>query len=152
MGKQVEECGFGKSHMTEFAGAACREGGRRLVWVGHEYAGVIDVDAGDEAVAGGFAAQIGCQGWGHARARAFLPGRHRDSAHDAKDLIAIGMKAVVAEFEADEEIDHQAGEDAEGETNNIYRGIELVPAETAKGEEQLFFLHGSLVVAVLVPR
>jgi hypothetical protein len=54
------------------------------------------------------------------------------------------MKFIIAEFEADEQIDDETGEDAECETEDIDDGVELVPAESTEGKKQLFLYHGGL--------
>jgi len=51
------------------------------------------------------------------------------------------MELVVAEFEGDIQVDHHAGQDAECEAKDIDGCRQLMPAQTAQGEQQLFFCH-----------
>src|SRR6201999_3217555 len=103
---------------------------------GNENAGVVGVHTGDGAEAGGLASQAGAERRCHSRANSVNTVVRGQWLHDAVDAVAVGVESIVAEFERHIKIDHQAGEDSEGETENIDAGGELMAAETAQREKQ----------------
>lgn len=54
------------------------------------------------------------------------------------------MEFVITEFEAHVQVDHQTGEDAKRETQDVDARGQLMPAETAQGEKQLFLYHNAV--------
>ena len=88
--------------------------------------------------------QIGRQGRRHACAfmmRTIAFGSPND---DPVDAVPVGVEFVIAEFEGHVQVDHQAGEDPKGETQDVDARGQLMPAETAQGEKQLFLYHNAV--------
>ncbi len=84
-------------------------------------------------------AQSRTKGCRHSRVN-MLPaigdGRRNDNPADP---VGVSVEPVVAEFESNIPVDHHAGQDTKCEAKDIDGCRQLMPAQTAQGEKQLFY-------------
>ena len=81
-----------------------------------------------------------------------LAGLAEVSRHNPVDPFFVRVEFVIAELEAGDEVDDEAGADAEGEAQDVDGRIELVLGQGAPGDLEVVEQHTMIILACWIDR